>query len=99
MEVQLLFEFLVQMAEVYPIISDIIFWFGIVWLLTCIILNVVDFFAGLFKWNLNNKFVLVLRAFCERCGPSLSMFGKWSHRRRNKPPLPQDVCNTGNIPR
>lgn len=84
MEAQLMFEFLIQMAETYPIICDIVFWFGVVWLVSCIILNTIDFLAGAFKWRLDNAFVILLRQFCEKCGPSLSMFTKWANKRRLK---------------
>lgn len=85
MDSELMFEFIMQIVEQYPIVGDIIFWFGIVWLIMCLILNIIDFFAGVFKWKLDNKIIVVLRTFCEKCGPSLSMFGSWARRRQNKP--------------
>lgn len=81
MESQILFELIMEIANVYPVFGDVVFWFGITWLILCVVLNVIDLLAGIFKWNMNNKAIRVLRALCERLGPSLTMFGAWAKKR------------------
>lgn len=81
MEGEILFELIMQLANTYPVFGDIIFWFGIIWLVLGMVLNILDLLAGIFKWNMNNKVIAVIRALCEKLGPSLSMFGGWAKNR------------------
>lgn len=81
MEGEILFELIMQLANTYPVLGDIIFWFGIIWLVLGVVLNILDLLAGIFKWNMNNKVIAVIRALCEKLGPSLSMFGGWAKNR------------------
>lgn len=81
MEAQILFELIMQIAETYPIFGDLVFWFGVIWLIMCLIINFIDLLAGIFKWNLDNKVLRVIKAVCEKIGPSLSIFGTWAKNR------------------
>lgn len=81
MEGEILFELIMQLANTYSVFGDIIFWFGIIWLVLGVVLNILDLLAGIFKWNMNNKVIAVIRALCEKLGPSLSMFGGWAKNR------------------
>lgn len=81
MEGEILFELIMQLANTYPVFGDIIFWVGIIWLVLGVVLNILDLLAGIFKWNMNNKVIAVIRALCEKLGPSFSMFGGWAKNR------------------
>lgn len=81
METRLLLELIMELADSYPLVGDLIFWFGIIWLVLCVVLNLLDLLAGVFGWSLDNKAIKVIRAICEKLGPSLSIFAGWAKNR------------------
>ena len=89
MEGEILFELIMQLANTYPVFGDIIFWFGIIWLVLGVVLNILDLLAGIFKWNMNNKVIAVIRALCEKLGHSLRMFGGRAKNRDERQRNPQ----------
>lgn len=85
MESLVLTEIFIALADTYPWFSDILLWFGILWLLFVTLLNLIDLLAGIFKWNISCNFLKTVRLICEKLGPSLSIFSAWAQKRiKNK---------------
>lgn len=90
-ETELAISFVQLLAHQYPWFGSLIFCLGILWLILICLLNIIDGLIYVFQWNEKNKYVGMFRRFCERFGPSLSIFAKESKeklatKQRNKKP-------------
>lgn len=88
-ETELIISFMRMLATQYPFIGDIIFCLGVLWIVLIVVLNIIDGLIYVFQLDKDGKWVGIFRRFCERFGPSLSLFARESHNKlknkNNKP--------------